>query len=142
VRSALPLLRRELEDAGVALSLELEADLPPVAGDAIQLQQVVVNLLKNACEALSSSPQPGRISVRTFAENGWVTLTVTDSGPGLPPGFEQRLFRPFVSGRPGGLGLGLAICATIVEAHGGRISAGNAAGGGAEFAVQLTAHME
>ncbi len=137
VRSTLPLVRRELDEQCVQLNLEIEPDLPQVIADAVQLQQVLVNLIKNACEAMSNASGLHRIVISASKAAGRVQLQVRDNGPGLAPGVEKRLFEPYVTTKTGGMGLGLAICRTIVEAHGGRLSASPADAGGVVFRFDL-----
>ncbi len=137
VRSTLPLVRRELDEQSVQLNLEFESDLPQVFADAVQLQQVLVNLIKNACEAMAEASGLHRIVISAFQGAGRVRLQVRDNGPGLAPDVEKRLFEPYVTTKTGGMGLGLAICRTIVEAHGGHLSATPADAGGAVFHFDL-----
>jgi two-component system sensor kinase FixL len=123
-----------------ALTLDSDPGLPPLAMDRVQVQQVVVNLVRNAMEAVTEAP-PGparRIAVTVRAEGSGAAVTIADTGPGLPPSVRARLFEPFVTTRPEGLGLGLSICRTLVEAHGGQIQARAAeAGPGTAFAFTL-----
>lgn len=138
---AMVLVDRELRAHNVAVHLDVEPDLPTVAADSIQLQQVIVNLLINGVHAMKAAPSPRdlTLSLRTSAEG--VQLTVADSGPGIPLDILPRLFEPFVSQKPNGMGLGLAICRSCVEALGGRISAENdPVGGGARVHVVLPVH--
>ena len=137
VRDTLPLLRREIEEHGVRTTLELEENLPGVLADAVQLQQVVVNLVKNSCEALTRHPQPRLIEIRTSSYDGRVRMDVCDNGPGLAPQVAARLFQPYVTTKADGMGLGLAICRSIVEAHGGRLAAEPRAQGGMCFQLDL-----
>jgi C4-dicarboxylate-specific signal transduction histidine kinase len=139
VRDTLPLLRREIEEQEVRTSLMLQPGLPAVTADPVQLQQVVVNLVKNSCEALSGHPQPRHIEIRTSSYDGRVRMDVSDSGPGLAPEIAARLFQPYVTTKAGGMGLGLAICRSIVEAHGGRLAAEPAPRGGVCFHLDLPA---
>jgi two-component system NtrC family sensor kinase len=128
---------------GIELSLMLTQDLPEVAGDAQQLQQVVVNLVTNAQQAMREVPGPRRLSLATRmdAERHRVTLTVQDSGPGIAPEMTARIFEPFVTTKPPGeyMGLGLALCDSIVKRHDGAIHADAASGRGATFHVELPA---
>ena len=125
VETVRTLLGPELARRRVTLELDLATALPPVLGDAVQLQQVLVNLLINGTDAMESVP-PGRRQLRVRTASGTrhdsrVRLDVTDAGPGLDPEAKKRLFEPFFTTKPNGLGMGLAICRSIVEAHGGRI---------------------
>jgi C4-dicarboxylate-specific signal transduction histidine kinase len=116
----------ELSRRRVRLEVQLEGALPSVLGDAVQLQQVLVNLLMNGVDAMESIPPRQRIlRVGTAAGgNDRVRLEVIDAGPGLSADARRRLFEPFFTTKPSGLGMGLAICRSIVEAHGGRIQLG------------------
>ena len=117
------LVRQDLERAHVSLRLNLGELLPLVSGDAVQLQQVVLNLLLNACDALSELDDGRRVlDVATnLGGPGWIVVTVSDSGAGVPESELARIFEPFVTTKAQGLGMGLAISRSIVEAHGGRI---------------------
>ncbi len=119
------------------LKTRIPQDLPLVPIDSILIEQVLVNLLENA---VKYAPTGSPIDLSAWAEDGDVTVEVADRGPGLPPGDETRIFEKFYRGRPtitSGVGLGLAICQAIVEAHGGRIWASNRSGGGAAFRFTL-----
>jgi two-component system sensor histidine kinase HydH len=124
--------RAELQ--GVEVGVDLPPDLPPLDADGGQVRQVLYNLMFNALDALGGG---GRIDIRVTASGGWVAVRVSDTGPGLPPGLEGRLFDPFVSTKETGLGLGLSICRRIVESHGGTIRAANGPDGGAVFVARL-----
>lgn len=139
LRDTLPLVRRELEDHRVDVVLDLAEALPEISADPVQIQQVLVNLVKNACEAMAESSGERRIELRTRAVNGSVELEVRDSGPGLATDVSARLFQPFVTTKADGMGLGLAISRSIVEAHDGRIRAVSSPEGGAVFLVVLPA---
>jgi two-component system sensor histidine kinase KdpD len=124
------------------IAIDIPADFPLVwaAGDLVE--QVLVNLLANA---VRYTPAGSRLEIRARARGEWADISIADNGPGLPPGSEAKLFEKFVRGPTKvpdgqrGLGLGLAICRSIVEAHGGEIVARNRAGGGAEFVFTLRA---
>lgn len=128
------LARPEAEARGVTPVLEAPADLPSVRWDPDQMKQVLLNLVRNALEAM---PRGGTLTLSAAADGATVRLVVEDTGEGIPAEVLPRLFEPYVTTRPRGLGLGLAIARRIVEAHGGRIEAGNRATGGARVAVTL-----
>ena len=117
---------------GIDLELDLAAGLPPVLIDHVQIQQVVLNLVRNAIDVLNER-ETGTITVATVRRGGMVEVVVSDDGPGLPPEVHERVFEPFVSTKPDGIGIGLSICRTIVEAHGGRIAVDADTGCGAGF---------
>jgi signal transduction histidine kinase len=123
---------------------EFSPDLPLVLGDRIQLQQVLLNLILNAMDALATRPPENRrIVVRTNHNgNGAVELSVQDSGPGIDPASLPRLFESFFTTKPTGIGMGLTICRRIVEAHHGQVWAENNPGGGAIFRVSLPVALE
>ena len=111
-----------------------------VKGDRVQLEQVILNLVSNAIEALAGNSQSNRqVTVRTtdLCDDSVAELTVSDSGPGIPPESLHQIFEPFFTTKNRGMGMGLAIVHTIIEAHGGQIRAENQAGGGAIFSVTL-----
>jgi signal transduction histidine kinase len=139
VREMLPLVRRELLDHRVAVELSLGEALPPVEGFRVQLGQVVVNLVVNACEALSDQDGERRVAIETAVRDGRVELSVRDNGPGLAVEVAPRVFEPFVTTKPDGLGVGLAISRSIAERHGGRLSAETAPGGGTRMVLTLPA---
>jgi C4-dicarboxylate-specific signal transduction histidine kinase len=123
IREAIELARGEAMKNGISVRTDLADDLPPIEGDRVQLQQVVLNLIVNAIQALSTVAKWAReVSVATGqAEPNGVLVAVKDSGLGLAPTSRERLFEPFYSTKPDGLGMGLSICRSIVEAHGGRL---------------------
>ena len=135
------LLRHDLERARVSLRLTLGEHLPPVSGDAVQLQQVILNLLLNACDALSGAPNGSRVievaTQRTGPAN--IVVTVRDSGVGLPESELANIFQPFVTTKARGLGMGLAISRSIIEAHRGRIWATSNEDHGLTMHVELPA---
>ena len=119
----------------VNLRTELALDLPQVTGDRVQLQQVVLNLLVNAMDALRGKPfGPREIVIRSAFENGrHIVITVEDNGPGIAIDLAEKVFRPFFTTKENGIGMGLAISYSIVESHGGRLSAAPRPSGGAIF---------
>jgi C4-dicarboxylate-specific signal transduction histidine kinase len=139
-RETLDLLRSELLIRHVAPITELAPALPAVNGGHTQLQQVLLNLLINAADALSGVDAEGRkLTLRTEAHDGEVRLLVKDNGPGIAAEHLKSVFDPFWSTKDGGMGMGLAICQSIVLAHRGSITAGNNPEGGAAFCVSLPA---
>jgi PAS domain S-box-containing protein len=144
VLEVVALTRDEANGNRVALRPQLSSDVPPISADRIQLQQVVLNLIINAIEAMSSVSEGARqlwISTGRDASNG-VLVEVRDSGPGLDPQNLDRLFAAFHTTKPGGMGMGLSICRSIIEAHGGRMWATANVPHGAIFQFTLPAHLE
>jgi len=140
VRDAVHLVEANARDRGVDLSVDLAAGLPTLRGDDVQLVQVVLNLVMNALDAAGEVPEERRrVRVGAAPLDGGVEIRVVDTGPGIPPAQLDRVFDPFFTTKAGGLGLGLAISRSIVEAHGGRIRASPAEGGGTVFSVLLPA---
>jgi C4-dicarboxylate-specific signal transduction histidine kinase len=123
IREVLALAGAELRRHDVVLHTELTADERPVMGDRVQLQQVLLNLMMNGVEAMSGVTERTReLSVSsTLAEPGSVLVAVEDTGTGLDPAVAERALEPFFTTKADGLGMGLAICRSIIEAHGGRL---------------------
>lgn len=139
VVNALTLLSSKVSASGVRVSLCTEP-CPPVRADALQLEQVMVNLVRNAVEAMQSIPVEERLlQVSTRAVAGRVHVHVTDSGPGVPEAVRQQLFTRFFTTKADGMGLGLSISRTILEAAGGDLTCNNAEGAGACFHFSLPA---
>jgi PAS domain S-box-containing protein len=135
----LGLAHSELITHQVTGSYHLTPDLPPVQADRVQLQQVLLNLVVNACEAMGATdPKSRKLGVSTILrDNGIVNIEVTDHGSGVPQDTMDRLFEPFYTTKENGLGLGLSISRSIVASHGGRLSARNNPDQGATFVVEL-----
>jgi signal transduction histidine kinase len=135
IREVLVLMRSELRLYGVSLETALSGDLKPIMGDRVQLQQVVMNLVMNGVEAMSAVPrQPRLLVVRSrIDEAGDLLIAVEDSGPGLSPETMDRIFEPFFTTKSDGMGMGLSICRTIVDAHGGRLWASSRSRRGSVF---------
>jgi len=133
----LQLTRADLIGRGVTVSLSLVADSPLVSADRVQLQQLILNLISNAADAMAANP-PGhrRVHIQTTRHESCVRASVRDEGGGLPDDVE-RLFQPFYTTKPLGLGLGLAICRSIVAAHHGRLWAERHPERGAVFLFEL-----
>lgn len=140
VRETKLLMQTSFAQRHVHLMLRLEEPLPPVTGSRIPLQQVLLNLLLNAADAMAQIAEDQRqVAVRTWFDPvaGEVLASVADRGPGIAPEDLRRVFEPFWTTKAGGVGVGLAICQSIVKSHGGRIWAENAPGGGAVFSFAL-----
>lgn len=139
---ALRLLAADMRHASVSVQLSFAEDLPNVEIDSIQIEQVLLNLLRNAIDALADTPAAQReiCIATTRAEDEQVQVTVRDRGGGLQEDMGETIFDPFVSTKPNGLGLGLSISRTIIEAHGGRLWASANPDGGATFAFCLPIH--
>lgn len=142
VESVRVLTEHELRERGVRLETELGGEGLEVLGDAIQIEQVLHNLLRNALEALGGvEPERRRVRVRAWREGREVRLEVRDFGPGIAPEVLPQLFNPFVSSKAGGMGLGLSLSQTLVQGMGGVLEGGNAPGGGACFTLRLPARV-
>jgi len=129
----------------VELQTELAVDLPNVLGDRVQLQQVLLNLIINAVEAMSSVTDRARVlTVRAEwrEDSETFAIAVPDSGVGVDPRKVDRLFDAFFTTKPDGMGMGLSICQTIISAHGGHLSNANNADHGATFEFTLPAHAK
>ena len=139
IRESADLMHSEFVFKGVTLDLRLASDLPPVAGNHIELQQVIMNLFINAVDALAAQAPGSRcLQVTTTCEESTtIHASVHDSGPGIPPEQLPCLFEPFFTTKAAGMGLGLAICRSIIEAHEGRLWAKNNPDGGATFHLTL-----
>lgn len=144
VRDVIALVQRESISHRVSLRTELAPALPMIRGDRVQLQQVIINLVMNGIEAMECvRNRPRELVVRSrHDEARGVLLSVTDCGVGISIDDEDRLFRAFFTTKSGGLGMGLSICRSIVEAHGGRLSAFRNEGPGATFQFVLPLHQE
>jgi C4-dicarboxylate-specific signal transduction histidine kinase len=123
ISETLVLARSAIAKNGVSVQTHLADDLVPVHGDRVQLQQVVLNLIQNAVEAMGSVEEGKReLSIRTEQDRArGVFVAVRDSGPGIDPAHLERVFQAFYTTKSGGVGMGLAICQSIIDAHGGRL---------------------
>ena len=143
VREVLDLARSDLITRNVSVSMQLDSNAPAVLADRVQLQQVVLNLVVNACESMSGAAPSERklvISTQLSDDGSRIECSVSDRGCGIAAGDTERIFQPFVTTKKQGLGLGLAICRSIVEAHGGKLWAEHGDDGGAIF--RFTARID
>lgn len=140
IRDTLAIVGDEARKNRVAIRTRFASDLPPIAGDRVQLQQVLLNLVMNAIEAMNGvEDRPRQLAITTRnAEPGLVQVTVEDSGIGLDPSTMAKMFQPFHTTKSGGMGMGLSISRSIVEHHGGRLWATNNDGPGASLHFTLT----
>jgi PAS domain S-box-containing protein len=141
IQETFELVRGEAQKKGIVLQSELSGDLRPVFGNRIQLQQVMLNLFSNAIEAMDAVAKgirQLRVTSTSFAPES-VLITVADSGPGLAPNDVGRIFEPFFTTKRDGMGMGLAICRSLIEAHNGRLSAHSGGKQGAVFEIILPA---
>jgi signal transduction histidine kinase len=144
IREVIELTRGEAVKNGISVQTDLARGLPLIEGDRVQLQQVIVNLIMNAVEAMSDVGDGTRellISTCKVEPRG-VLVGVRDSGRGLAPAILERVFDAFYTTKPGGLGMGLSICRSIIEAHGGRLSASANVPRGAIFEFTVSAHPD
>ncbi|SRR5579885_545251 len=136
VREAITLGVMASSDVNVRLQTRLAAGLPQILIDRVQIQQVLVNLIRNAIEAMQNSAVK-EITVSTAANESFIEVSVADTGPGIPPDVAERLFQPFVTTKSTGMGIGLMICRSILEAHGGNLALVPRRKPGAVFRFQL-----
>ena len=144
IREVIELTRGEAVKNGVSVQTDLAESLPLIEADRVQLQQVILNLIMNAVEAMSEVGEGTRellISTRKAEPEG-VLVGVRDSGPGLAPEILKRVFDAFYTTKSGGLGMGLSICRSIIEAHGGRLRASANVPRGAIFEFIVSAHPD
>jgi C4-dicarboxylate-specific signal transduction histidine kinase len=144
VRETIALVQRELVSHRVSLRMELAPAPPMILGDRVQLQQVIINLVINGIEAMQPvTDRPRELVIRSGQdETHRVLVSVTDCGVGISAEGADRLFNAFFTTKSSGMGMGLSICRSIIEAHGGRMSAANNEGHGATFQFVLPLHQE
>jgi PAS domain S-box-containing protein len=139
IQEMLTLLKGEADRYSVAMRTELAAELPKIMADRVQLQQVFMNLMLNAIEAMEDSG--GELTLKSQLQDAQLLFSVSDTGPGLPAGNVDQIFSAFFTTKPQGSGMGLAISRSIVESHGGRLWASANDGPGATFHFTLPTHM-
>jgi len=140
VEGVVPLVRGDVLARGISLETRLGSGLPLVMGDRVQLQQVLLNLILNGCDAMArSDPARRELRVSTAAEDGYVQVCVADRGHGIAPEHADKIFQPFFTTKDHGFGMGLSICRNIVNTHGGRLWAVANDGGGTKFFFTLPA---
>lgn len=138
IEEAARLVAHELSRERVELRLDIAAGLPEILGDRIQLQQVLVNLMVNACQAMAEQPGPRALSITASQQApDQVAIVLRDTGPGIAAADRERLFDPFFTTKPTGMGMGLAICRTTIQAHGGTLTLADTDGPGAVFHLTL-----
>jgi len=137
VQDSIRIIRNDLINRGVEYRLDLRAPISRIHGDTVQLQQVLLNLILNACEAMAGGPQRVMTLCTHAPSPDLIRVEVRDTGPGIDPDRMDTIFAPFQTTKANGLGMGLAICRTLLRAHGGRIEANNLPGGGAVFHIDL-----
>jgi C4-dicarboxylate-specific signal transduction histidine kinase len=141
IRDVLVLVEDKAKRDGVSIRTDLVDDVLPVPGDRVQLQQVVLNLVMNAIEAMSTvTGRPRELIMTTRRREDQVHVTVEDSGPGLDPNAMEKIFEPFYTTKASGMGMGLSICRSIVQSHGGRLGATAKHGPGAMLHFVLPAY--
>ena len=133
------MLEDDLLEHGVAVSTEFQEGLPQVFADRTQLQQVILNVIRNAIDAMNAGPTSVKNLGLTTTQDGSsaVSLSVQDSGPGIEPGDEARIFDPFFTTKSSGMGLGLSICRMIIEGHGGELRLTRTGSMGSAFEISL-----
>ncbi len=139
VHEAVGLIDLDTRTRGVSVCLDLDRDIQPVVGDSIQIEQVILNLAKNSLDAMSEvSNRPHVLTINTAPFNSQgIRVTLTDTGQGLSKDRIDEIFKPFYTTKPDGMGMGLSISRSIIEAHGGKLSARSKTGGGAVFQFTL-----
>jgi two-component system sensor kinase FixL len=142
VREVVRITDFELRQSGFRLVQTLAPSLPSVVGDGVQIQQILINLIRNAFEAMHQRSSQDVVEISTGTNGDWVEILVADSGPGIPAAVAERLFEPFFTTKTQGIGLGLSICKSIMEAHKGHLQFSTNAWGGTTFHIRLPAAPE
>ena len=145
IRNVVSLVEQEARMNSVVVNLELDETIPEAVGDAIQIEQVILNLVRNGIEAITNgnNPDPRELTLRTSTlRTGEIEVSISDTGPGIPEEMRDRIFEAFVSTKQNGLGMGLAISRTIVESHGGSLSFTPSSDRGSTFQFTLPTFQE
>jgi PAS domain S-box-containing protein len=143
VREMIALLQSEINRHSIAVLTDLDAELPKVMADSVQVQQVMMNLIMNGIDAMKDVDQTRELTIQSRrAEDRQLMISVSDSGVGLPPEESDKIFEPFFTTKPHGIGMGLRISRSIVESHGGRLWAANNSPRGASFSFTLPIVVE
>lgn len=137
VRMVLELSANEISRYAIAVELDLDESLPEILADHIQIEQVVLNLLRNSIESIQAIAQPRTINIRTSHDSQTITVTLRDNGPGIDEHTRENLFHPFFTTKKQGMGLGLSISRSIIEAHGGQLTVSDATIPGCAFSFTL-----
>jgi C4-dicarboxylate-specific signal transduction histidine kinase len=141
ISDTIALLRDQTVRHNISVRTELEVDLPQIAGDRVQLQQVAMNLIVNSIEAMKDVDGMREMFIRSEMGEEQILVSISDTGVGIPPQLAEQIFDPFFTTKAHGTGMGLRICRSIIESHGGRLWAGGLQGRGATFLFNLPARM-
>jgi len=131
-----------LREREISVSKDLAPGLAACRVDAQMIEQVLVNLITNACQAMEGTKGPKQLEIASAVQEGRIVLRVADSGPGVPPSLREKVFDPFFTTRKEGSGIGLSFCQRIVSDHGGALRVGTSRWGGAEFRIELPVSKE
>jgi signal transduction histidine kinase len=137
ITDAINLTAVTMRKSGISLEKRLADDLPPIYADANLIEEMVLNLLNNAAEAMKSMEKDKKIVVTTSAENDRMIVSVFDSGPGVPLQIRDKIFDPYFTTRPEGTGIGLSLSHRIITDHGGSLTVSDSDLGGAEFRIEI-----
>jgi signal transduction histidine kinase len=137
IEKAIDLSMATLRKSGIQIEKSLLSDLPYCYTDSQLIEQVILNLLTNAAQALKQTDGEKKIGIATALERNQISITVADSGPGIPSTLEKKIFDPFFTTKPDSSGIGLSLCQRIITDHGGTLTVHKSKWGGAEFRVEI-----
>jgi C4-dicarboxylate-specific signal transduction histidine kinase len=137
IEEAINLSLVALRKSGIQMERELQGDLPRCYADPHLMEQVLLNLVTNAAQAMERVEGEKRVGLRSWAEGNYIYVGVSDSGPGIPGQLRKKVFDPFFTTKHGGVGIGLSLCHRIIADHGGTIDIYTSKWGGAEFRIQI-----